>query len=75
MPPRARRTILWGMTPQELRAAGERLFGHRGWQVRLAEVLGINSSTIRRWLMGKMPVSGPAQAAIRLLLERSEVDG
>nr|WP_088256986.1 adhesin [Fimbriiglobus ruber] len=39
------------MTPEELRTAGETLFGQK-WQTALARVLPVNPRTVRRWLSG-----------------------
>ena len=57
------------MTPEELRSAGRELYGY-GWQTRLAEALMIDSSTVRRWVSGAVPIPGPAQAAIECWLAR-----
>lgn len=56
------------MTPAELREAAIDLFGDVGWQVRLADELGVDGSTVRRWLSGTIPVPGPAIAAVRHML-------
>lgn len=57
------------MTPQELAEAGRELNdGRWGWQTRLAERLGIDGSTVRRWVSGALPVPNPAAVAIRCLL-------
>lgn len=58
------------MQPQELRAAAVALYGDRGWQSRLADALGVDGSTVRRWLSGAVPVPNPAAVAVRLLLDR-----
>jgi len=58
------------LRPEELRLLGERLFGAWGWQTRLAEVLEVDGSTVRRWVSGAVGVPPPAKVAIRLLLER-----
>jgi DNA-binding transcriptional regulator YdaS (Cro superfamily) len=55
------------VTPAELKEIGERLYGY-GWQTRLAERLGVDGSTVRRWVSGKSPIPGPAAAAIRCFL-------
>lgn len=55
------------MSPDELKSAGRELFGH-GWQTRLAEHLGVDGSTVRRWVSGAVPVPNPAAAAIRAFL-------
>lgn len=57
------------MTPDELKDAGRALHGN-GWQTRLAEQLGVDGSTVRRWVSGAVPVPNPAAAAIRCFLER-----
>lgn len=40
------------MSPDLLRETGEALFGSR-WQTELAEALGINDRTLRRWHSGQ----------------------
>ena len=52
------------MTPKELKEIGARLYGF-GWQTRLSEALGVEGSTVRRWVSGAVPMPGPAVAAIR----------
>lgn len=56
------------MSPDELKEAGRALYGN-GWQTRLAENLGVDGSTVRRWVSGSVPVPNPAAAAIRCFLE------
>lgn len=58
------------MTPDELKSAGQALYG-RGWQTRLAEALGADGSTVRRWVSGAVPVPNIAAAAIRCFLDRA----
>lgn len=55
------------MSPQDLAEAGRALYGY-GWQTRLAEALGVDGSTVRRWVSGAVPIPGPAAAAIRCFL-------
>lgn len=57
------------MTPEQLRNVGELLYGNWGWQTRMAEVLKVDSSTVRRWLSGKVAIPGPAEVALALLLK------
>ncbi|MGB3215299.1 MAG: transcriptional regulator [Alphaproteobacteria bacterium] len=57
------------MTPEELREAGERLYGAWGWQTKLAKELHVDGSTVRRWLSGKVPIPGLASVAIGLLVK------
>lgn len=56
------------MTPDELKDAGRQLYGEYGWQTRLAEALGVNGSTIRRYISGAIPIPGPVAAAVRCFL-------
>jgi DNA-binding transcriptional regulator YiaG len=60
------------MSPDELRAIGERLWGRWGWQTRMAETLRVDGSTVRRWLSGATAIPGPAAVALELLVELSE---
>lgn len=57
------------MKPSELRKACIKLFGETAWQTRLAERLGVDGSTVRRWVSGAVPVPNPAAAAIRCWIE------
>ena len=61
------------MSPGELRAAGERLWGRWGWQTRMAETLRVDGSTVRRWLSGASTIPGPAEVALELLLRQAEM--
>jgi DNA-binding transcriptional regulator YdaS (Cro superfamily) len=56
------------MTADELKEAGRALFG-KGWQTRLAEQLGVDGSTVRRWVSGAVPVPNPAAVAIRCFVQ------
>jgi DNA-binding transcriptional regulator YiaG len=60
------------MSPDELRAIGERLWGRWGWQTRMAETLRVDGSTVRRWLSGASTIPGPAEVALELLLKGAE---
>jgi hypothetical protein len=56
------------------RSRAGRLFGERGWQRPFAEALGTSTSTLAKYLGGKLPV--PAYAWLALdLLERLELTG
>lgn len=59
------------MTPDELRAAGEELFGRWGWQTRMARALRVDGSTVRRWLSGASVIPGPAEVALECLLREA----
>jgi hypothetical protein len=56
------------MSPDELRAAGVKLYGDWGWQTRLSEALGVDGSTVRRWISGALPIPNPVAAAVRCFL-------
>lgn len=58
------------MNPQQLAKIGKELYGERGWQTRMAEELGVDGSTVRRWVSGALPVPNPVQAALRCFLDR-----
>ena len=60
------------LSSSELKDAGERLYGGYGWQSKLARDLGIDSSTVRRWVSGAVPVSTMAEAAIRCWLREKD---
>lgn len=52
------------MTASELKKLGPSLYGY-GWQTRMAEALGVDGSTVRRWVSGAVPIPNPVAAAIR----------
>lgn len=52
------------MTGRQLIEAGQRLYGLRGWQTKMAAALEIDTSTIRRWIYADS-VPGPATAALQ----------
>lgn len=56
------------MTPDELKKAGIALYGEKGWQHKMAEALGVDGSTVRRWVSGAVPVPGPVKAAVTCFL-------
>lgn len=58
------------MTPEELAKIGVKLYGDWGWQTRMAEELGVDGSTVRRWVSGAVPIPGPAIAALNCFVER-----
>lgn len=59
------------MTPDELAAAGKKLFGY-GWQTRMAGKLGVDGSSVRRYLSGAVPIPGPVKAAVECWLSQHE---
>lgn len=58
------------MTPKQLTEAGEKLYGDRAWQTRMAEALGVDPSTVRRWVSGAVPVPTTVAAALNCFLDR-----
>lgn len=58
------------MTPQQLAEIGVELYGDRAWQTRMAEALGVDGSTVRRWVSGAVPVPTTAAAALRCFIDR-----
>lgn len=61
------------MTPNELKAARQQL-GFKS-QSAFARALGLQGNgdrTIRRWEKGQIPIPGPVQLAIQLMLEKHE---
>lgn len=60
------------MTIEELRQAAVKLYGHYGWQMRLAEVLKVDPSSVRRWVSGAVPIPGPVEVAVNCLVRQSE---
>ena len=43
-------------TPEQLRDAGNRIYGHTRWSNQLARDLGVNDRTVGRWLSGDLLV-------------------
>lgn len=58
------------MTADELKKVGKALYG-LGWQTRLAEALGVDGSTVRRWVSGAVVIPKPIVAAIRCFEDRA----
>lgn len=58
------------MTPDELAKSCVEIYGTWGWQTRLSEELGVDGSTVRRWVSGAVPIPSPVEAAVRCFLER-----
>lgn len=63
------------MTPADLRAIGERLYGS-AWRCRLAAALEVNERTVRRWLAGTTPIPAGLAREIATALRRiaAEID-
>ena len=56
------------MDKYRLEKIGVELFGNWGWQTRIAEELGVNISTVKRWLAGVTPVPQPVRLALQYIL-------
>lgn len=48
-----------------------------GWQARTANLLGVDSRTVRRWITGERPVASSAATALRALalLREAQTEG
>ena len=57
------------MTPADLRALGDALYGSR-WKSELARALGIHLSTLRDWTSGYQRIPAARVREIRALAER-----
>jgi hypothetical protein len=66
----------FGMTPDQLAAAGRALYGER-WQTSLAADLHVVDRTMRRWLAGETSIPDGLKNELReLLIKRvNEIDG
>lgn len=62
------------MEIEEFKRVGEDLFGN-GWQTRMARALGIDGSTVRRWVGGSIPVPSQIVAYLELLADRQKIKG
>lgn len=62
------------MTTEHFKALGAELFGY-GWQTRLAKALGMEGSTIRRWVSGSVPVAPSAISFLEMLASRQATRG
>lgn len=60
------------MTGDQLREAGIRLFGERGWQSSLASALGMERTQIWRYVTNNS-VPGPVGVAVTLMIEKLEL--
>ena len=54
------------MNGDELKAAAIMRFGEKRYQKDLANFLGSDVSSIRRWISGKTAVPGPVAAAMKV---------
>ena len=59
------------MTPDQLKAAGIRLYGRGRWKSKLAAALAVDVSTIHR-LTKRAGIPGPYEVAVRGLIENKK---
>lgn len=62
------------MSPEDFSETGRALFG-KGWQTRLSEKLGVDGSTIRRWVGSGMAIPPTASAFLSMMAERQKARG
>lgn len=53
------------MTGVELKAIGVELYGDPGWRKGLATALKVNEATIRRYVIGEIPIQPPMIDKVR----------
>lgn len=63
------------LKPADLRKAAIEMYGERAWQSRLAADLNVDTSSVRRWVSGAVPIPGPVSAAIQCLLREKRTGG
>ncbi len=61
------------MEAGEFRDIGERLYGH-GWKSRLADILEIDSRSVRRWASGEWPIPSEIADVITALKTAKMLD-
>ena len=62
------------MKTDHFKEIGEDLYGY-GWQSRLARALGMDGSTVRRWVSGAVPLPPSAAAFLRMMASRQTARG
>jgi hypothetical protein len=62
------------MTPSDLIAAGESLFGPK-WRQSLADLLEVDAATLRRWATAKIAIPKPVALTLQMILRDRERDG
>lgn len=58
----------------DFRETARNLIG-TGWQTRLSEALGVDGSTVRRWVGNALPVPSTVMAYLRMMVERQQARG
>lgn len=62
------------MDVEDFKRLGEDLFGN-GWQTRLSRALGVDASSVRRWVGSAVPVPPTVSAFLLMMADRQEVRG
>lgn len=62
------------METEEFKRVGADLFGN-SWQTRMARHLGIDGSSVRRWVGGTVPVPPATRAFLAMMSDRQEARG
>lgn len=62
-------------TADEFRLAGIHIFGIHGWVRETSKCLGVNESTIWRWVNEQTPIKGPALASMSAWLHIFRMTG
>lgn len=62
------------MDTEDFKRIGGDLFGN-GWQSRMARALGVDGSTVRRWVGSAIPIPPQIAAYLRMLESRQETRG
>lgn len=62
------------MSPEDFGAMGRALLS-KGWQTRLADMLEVDGSTIRRWVGSGMAIPPTASAFLSMMADRQETRG
>ncbi len=57
------------MTPATLNRIGTALFGGY-WQTQLADALGVNPRTVRRWVSGELPIPDLREELLDIISKR-----
>jgi hypothetical protein len=62
------------MNKDEFNEKAEELFGN-SWQTRLARAIGVDPSSVRRWVSGAVAVPEPVTAYLSMMIERQKLRG
>ena len=62
------------MNGSQLAEIGSRIYGQYGWQVRLADSLGVHRNTVNRWKKSADPVPVTVELAVKALASADELE-